>query len=83
MVLDTESNLKSTFDIIKAEIKKIEEISSQCLIEHEVLKITRNPKVVDTFRNEVSGTKKYQNEVFKLCVCRVCKLLTPGPNLKP
>ena len=82
-VLDTENNLKSTFDIIKEEIIKIEHISSQCLIEHEILEITKNPKVVDNFRIEVSGTEKHHGEVSKLCVCRVCKLLLPGSDLKP
>ena len=80
---NTENNLKSTFDIIKAEITKIEEISSQCLIEHEILEITKSPKVVNNFRVEDSGTEKHHGEVFKLCVCRVCKLLLPGSDLKP
>ena len=81
-VLDTENNLKSTFDIIKEEIIKIENISSQCLIEHEILEITKSPKVVDNFRIEVSGTEKHHG-AFKLSVCRVCKLLIPGSNLTP
>ena len=81
-VLDTENNLKSTFDTIKEEIIKIERISSQCLIEHEILEITKSPKVVDNFRIEVSGTEKHHG-AFKLSTCRVCRLLFHGSNLTP
>ena len=80
---DTEKDLRSTFDMIKAEFIKIEDVSSQCLIEKDILEIRKDTKVVDKSKHGTSQSGKHQHESFKHCVCRLCKLLVPGPNLTP
>ena len=80
---DTEKDLRSTFYMIKAEFIKMEDISSQCLIEKDILEIRKDTKVVDKSKHGTSQSGKHQHESFKHCVCRLCKLLVPGPNLTP
>ena len=80
---DTEKDLRSTFDIIKAEFIKMKEVSSQCLIESDILEVKKDTKVIDKSKQRTSQSGKRQHESFKHCICRLCKLLVPGPHLTP
>ena len=72
--------------MIKSEIVTLERIATQCVIEKQSLELSRcttNSVLRNKHETPATTSNEEQHEAFKPSICRVCKLLVPGPYLKP